>query len=154
MAKTMNGTRKLNQKKKSKKLKKKCQICNHSFDATSLILQHVVAKHFFSEIKENATDLYQGTNCLICDKGFSTEVYLVLHIGVKHKKVNDVLLQKGLKPVDASVTVEKPRKIVNADVQLDFEADSENIVDENIENSGRDVEDNSDLLMEDKEQQA
>ena len=86
------------------KVIRKCQMCDKSFETQSIMVQHMVVKHFFRDIKKASADLYQGSKCLVCDKNYATEMNMMLHIGSTHRKVNEFLLQKGLKPIPSPRT--------------------------------------------------
>ena len=48
------------------------------------------------ELQEQYGNLIDGLKCTICNNVFKQKHSLLLHIGCKHGKVNDILKQKGL----------------------------------------------------------
>ena len=74
-----------------------CQLCTHSHPTRSQLLTHYVLNHFmkdlYGELKNYATD----KTCNLCGKECKTKQQLCLHLGVKHKKVNSILVRSGLR---------------------------------------------------------
>lgn len=46
--------------------------------------------------------MYSLTTCTPCDSTYATENALMLHLGLKHRKINDILEADGKRPVDLS----------------------------------------------------
>lgn len=76
-----------------------CEVCNKEFDAVSLLAQHMVRIHFWKEVKERFTHLYEGNTCLVCSKSFSKQTTVILHVGSMHKKIDELMEEKGLRPL-------------------------------------------------------
>merc|ERR1719318_1590380 len=75
-----------------------CEVCKKSLDSEKPLLQHLVNSHFHKEVREKFVNLHEGSKCLICDKDIKKSG-MTIHIGSTHRKVNEILLEKGLKPV-------------------------------------------------------
>jgi len=75
----------------------KCEVCGESFTSHNKLAQHA-CNHFLSELR-CFSGLYEGNTCKLCDIAYSTEFALMIHLGWKHQKINDVLKSKGYKPL-------------------------------------------------------
>jgi len=75
----------------------KCEVCGESFTSHNKLAQHA-CNHFLAELR-SFSGLYDGNTCKLCDIAYSTEFALMIHLGWKHQKINDVLKSKGYKPL-------------------------------------------------------
>ena len=89
----------LNAVKAEVKILSECQLCEKSLQSEGHVLQHLVHAHFRKEVKERFSHLYKNKKCLLCNK--ETKKTPLIHIGATHRKVNEILIEKGLKPVHA-----------------------------------------------------
>jgi len=87
-----------------------CQFCKKSVPIRR-ILQHY-SSHFMQEIKHNCRELmdFSKLKCKVCETKFKQKQSIVLHMGMSHLKVNDILISKGLKPVSQFKKKRKSRK--------------------------------------------
>merc|ERR1719244_2240880 len=84
----------------------KCEICGRELENMSKFSQHM-SLHFSKELKDKFSDLLdvEAKTCLICDKIFPAKANLAslyLHIGSVHSKVEEIMLEKGLKPLETN----------------------------------------------------
>ena len=75
-----------------------CQLCGKKFPSTNKLGQHMCA-HYIQELKALAS-MYSGTTCTPCGTTYSTENALMLHLGLKHRKINTLLEAAGKEPLD------------------------------------------------------
>ena len=71
-----------------------CEVCGQKQRSIQLLEQHC-CRHFMKELQEQYSNLIDGLKCTICNNVFKQKHSLLLHIGCKHGKVNDILKQKG-----------------------------------------------------------
>ena len=72
-----------------------CQKCYKQFE-TVILLKYHYSSHFMSLLKKNYEHLMNSKNtCQECKKNFQNSRRLLLHIGVNHDKVNDILKSRG-----------------------------------------------------------
>jgi len=75
---------------------RECEVCNKEFESVSKLGQHMVTGHFLKEIRETYQDLYNGTECLLCNNTYSKNVFVMhMHIGATHNKLDEVLAKMG-----------------------------------------------------------
>ena len=83
-----------------------CQVCNNPQRTLTLLEQHC-CRHFFKELQEKYADIIDGKEgdfrCTICDSRFKQKHSLLLHIGCKHGKINDILVLKSYKALPCPV---------------------------------------------------
>ena len=82
---------------------KECELCSKPFESVSSLGQHMVTSHFPREIRETYQELLNGRECLLCRKEYSKTSF-VMHIGVTHNKLDEVLEKNGLRPLKAKLT--------------------------------------------------
>ena len=80
-----------------------CQVCNQSMKSLSLLEQHC-CRHFMKELQDQFGGLIDGMKCTICNSIFKQKGSLLLHIGCRHGKINDILKQKGFAALPCPVT--------------------------------------------------
>ena len=80
-----------------------CQVCNQSMRSLSLLEQHC-CRHFMKELQDQFGGLIDGMKCTICNSIFKQKGSLLLHIGCRHGKINDILKQKGFAALPCPVT--------------------------------------------------
>ena len=71
-----------------------CQVCKQKLDSFHALEQHC-CRHFMKEMAEQFSGIMEGLKCGICNLAFKQKHSLLLHIGCKHGKINDILKQKG-----------------------------------------------------------
>jgi len=71
-----------------------CKVCDQKVKNISLLEQHC-CRHFMKELQDQNSSLMDGLKCNICHSIFKQKHYLVLHIGCKHGKINEILKNKG-----------------------------------------------------------
>lgn len=81
----------------------KCEVCGQDQKSESLLEQHC-CRHFMKELKDQYASLMDGGKCNICGNSFKQQHSLLLHIGCKHGKINEVLNQKGFASLPCPVT--------------------------------------------------
>ena len=58
----------------------------------------MIGSHLLTEIKQKYGHLYNGKECLECNKAFAkTSVWG--HLGAVHNKLDEVLIERGLRPI-------------------------------------------------------
>jgi hypothetical protein len=72
----------------------KCEVCNQEQKSINLLEQHC-CRHFMKDLKDQYASLMDGGKCNICGNMFKQQHSLLMHIGCKHGKINEVLKQKG-----------------------------------------------------------
>ena len=74
-----------------------CEQCNKPF-STVILLKYHYCSHFMNLMKKNYGHLLDSKNsCQECKKNFQNSRRLLLHIGVNHDKINDILKSRGFK---------------------------------------------------------
>jgi len=76
-----------------------CEVCSKEFDSVSHLTQHMVRMHFWKEVREKFTHLYEKNTCLLCSKSFPKQNSTILHIGAMHRKIDEIIEEKGLRPL-------------------------------------------------------
>ena len=79
-----------------------CQVCGHRQETQSKLEQHL-CRHFMKELQESFGNLMNDMKCNLCNNVFKHKQSLLLHIGCKHGKINDILRQKKMKVLPAQV---------------------------------------------------
>ena len=67
-----------------------CQVCDQKLKTISLLEQHC-CRHFMKELQDHYSSLMDGLKCNVCYSNFKQKHSLLLHIGCKHGKINDIL---------------------------------------------------------------
>ena len=67
-----------------------CQVCDQKLKTVSLLEQHC-CRHFMKELQDHYSSLMDGLKCNVCYSNFKQKHSLLLHIGCKHGKINDIL---------------------------------------------------------------
>jgi len=82
----------------------KCQVCKQQTTSLHLLEQHL-CRHFMKELQDMCSDLMDidSLKCSLCLNQFKQKHSLVLHLGCKHGKINDVLRRKNFLPLPAPV---------------------------------------------------
>ena len=87
-----------------------CEICDKELDNVSQLATHMISSHFIKDIREKFSHLYNGKECMECHKGYKGN-NIWLHLGSVHNKLDEVLVEKGLRPIK-TVTTPKMRRVV------------------------------------------
>ena len=66
-------------------------------------LEQHCCRHFMKELAEQFGNLMDDLKCSLCNTVFKQKHKLLLHIGCKHGKINEVLKQKGFAVLPAPV---------------------------------------------------
>ena len=67
-----------------------------------ILLKYHYCSHFMSMLKKNHEHLLDNSNsCKDCKKNFQNSRRLLLHIGVNHDKINEILRSRGYKELPA-----------------------------------------------------
>ena len=73
-----------------------CEKCHKPF-STVILLKYHYCSHFMSLLKKNYEHLLDSNNnCQECKRTFQNSRRLLLHIGVNHDKINDILEYRGI----------------------------------------------------------
>ena len=71
-----------------------CQVCKQKLSSFHMLEQHC-CRHFMKELAEQFSGIMENMKCGLCNSTFKQKHSLLLHIGCKHGKINDILRQKG-----------------------------------------------------------
>ena len=69
-------------------------MCDKQLGSLHQLEQHC-CRHFMKELAEQFSDIMENMKCGLCNSVFKQRHSLLLHIGCKHGKINDILRQKG-----------------------------------------------------------
>ena len=58
----------------------------------------MIGSHLLTEIKQKYAHLYNGKECLECNKPFAKSSVWG-HLGAVHNKLDEVLIERGLRPI-------------------------------------------------------
>ena len=62
----------------------------------------MIGSHLLTEIKQKYAHLYNGKECLECNKAFAKSSVWG-HLGAVHNKLDEVLIERGLRPIKVPV---------------------------------------------------
>jgi len=79
-----------------------CQVCKQQMNSLNQLEQHC-CRHFMKELAEQFSSLMDDLRCSLCNTVFKQKHKLLLHIGCKHGKINDILKKKGFAVLPAPV---------------------------------------------------
>ena len=79
-----------------------CQVCKQKMASLHLLEQHL-CRHFMKEIADTYSHLQDDLKCTLCASVFKQKHSLILHIGCKHGKINEVLKSKNFPVLPAPV---------------------------------------------------
>ena len=92
--------------------------------SASALTMHLIGSHnFLREVRERYQALYQDNTCVLCQKRFAKSS-IWQHLGSVHNKLDEILLEKGLKPVRR-----QKMKRVKSEVDVETESAGINILD-------------------------
>jgi len=74
-----------------------CQVCNIAQTKLSLLLIHYIHAHFMQEARSEFRPFVTNKSCNLCGKACQSSSQLFVHVGVKHKKINNLLAKHGYK---------------------------------------------------------
>ena len=97
-----NGARSNPLTVESQTLRYRCERCNKGFTSLTLLRYHYCA-HFRTLLKKRFASLYDRDKCLVCMKTFSNPGKLLLHIGIYHDKINEILKSKGISEIPSYI---------------------------------------------------
>ena len=95
-----------------KPLDLRCQICEKEEESQSQLKVHMVLKHYLADIRVTYKSLYRDSRCLLCSKSYPT-TSIWQHIGAVHNKLDEILLENGLKPFTSALTSESKEDLSN-----------------------------------------
>ena len=87
------------------------------------------------ELQEQYVALMDGLRCTLCNNVFKQKHSLLLHIGCKHGKVNDILKQKGFAALPCPVNATSNAAMQKQLIQIKKEK-METVKDEEVEQKG------------------
>jgi len=111
-----------------------CEVCSQKQRSIQLLEQHC-CRHFMKELQEQYVSLMDGLRCTLCNNVFKQKHSLLLHIGCKHGKVNDILRQKGFAALPCPVNATNNAAMQKQLIQIKKEK-MENVKDEGGEQKG------------------
>jgi len=85
-----------------------CQMCqsnDSSHKKLSPLFMHYMRAHFMRKAKIEFRKYSSNKTCKLCNKECTSSNYLLVHIGVKHKKVNELLRMEGYSEHDKRRTL-------------------------------------------------
>ena len=75
-----------------------CEVCDKTFASERQLEQHYCG-HFMKDLTAQFQEMLPGLQCDLCGTVFKQKRTLLLHLGCKHGKINDLLEEKGLQKV-------------------------------------------------------
>ena len=111
-----------------------CEVCSQKQRSIQLLEQHC-CRHFMKELQEQYVALMDGLRCTLCNNVFKQKHSLLLHIGCKHGKVNDILKQKGFAALPCPVNATSNAAMQKQLIQIKKEK-METVKDEEVEQKG------------------
>ena len=111
-----------------------CEVCSQKQRSIQLLEQHC-CRHFMKELQEQYDTLMDGLKCTLCNNVFKQKHSLLLHIGCKHGKVNDILKQKGFAALPCPVNATNNAAMQKQLIQIKKER-METVKDEGVEQKG------------------
>jgi len=111
-----------------------CEVCSQKQRNIQLLEQHC-CRHFMKELQEQYATLMDGLRCTLCNNVFKQKHSLLLHIGCKHGKVNDILKQKGFAALPCPVNATNNAAMQKQLIQIKKER-MESVKDEGVEQKG------------------
>merc|ERR1712013_358384 len=88
----------------------KCEVCNLEFGTALILMEHYSGGHMSFKLKEKFRHLVEHGKCKMCKFEAENDKLIWIHIGAFHEKVNSVLKESKLKPVQNNVKVSKEEK--------------------------------------------
>ena len=85
-----------------------CEVCKQKMNNLYNLEQHC-CRHFMKELSEQFASLMDDLKCTVCDTAFKQKHKLLLHIGCKHGKINEILRQKGFAVLPCNVGSANPK---------------------------------------------
>jgi len=127
-------TPKTRQGRNSKEIKevKFCEICDKEWENVSQLANHMISSHMLRDIKDRFNTLYNGKECTICSKSFSKNA-VWMHLGSVHNKLDEILMEKGLRPLKIQVAP-NIRKIVVKRERMEEDSNTGDVPDYQLPN--------------------
>ena len=91
-------------------------MCEQRIVSLHQLKQHL-CRHFMKELQESCNDLVNEMKCTLCYYEFKQKHNLLLHLGCKHSKINDIIREKNLKVT----AMQKKLKLVEKKVKKERE---------------------------------
>ena len=85
-----------------------CEVCSQTFWSREELMGHHSLGHMFMHLQTKFSHLVDKTQCKICKFEAGKESLIWVHIGTDHDKVNSVLKENGLKPIEEMSVQERP----------------------------------------------
>ena len=79
-----------------------CQVCKQKQNSLYSLEQHL-SRHFMKEIQDKFAHLMDDLKCALCHSIFKQKHSLVMHIGCKHGKINEILKEKNFQVLPAPI---------------------------------------------------
>ena len=101
-------------------------MCEQRIVSLHQLKQHL-CRHFMKELQESCNDLVNEMKCTLCYYEFKQKHNLLLHLGCKHGKINDIIREKNLKVLPAPIlnnpttAMQKKLKLVEKKVKKERE---------------------------------
>jgi len=112
-----------------------CQVCTQRLGNLHQLEQHL-CRHFMKELQDSYSDLMNDMKCTLCHNVFKHKHSLILHLGCKHGKINDILRQKNLKVLPAPILNNSSKVMQNKLKQVEKEVKREKEDSKEASNSG------------------
>jgi hypothetical protein len=74
----------------------KCEVCGKESESLSKLWSHT-GDHYLAQLMKRFAGLADGLNCRLCRTEFKSKNGLFSHIGCKHGRVNELLIEKGFR---------------------------------------------------------
>ena len=74
----------------------------------------MIGSHLLTEIKQKYAHLYNGKECLECNKPFAKSSVWG-HLGAVHNKLDEVLIERGLRPIKVPPTPSLRQVVVKSE---------------------------------------
>ena len=134
--KTTDGSVQIDGRKKQTS----CCICSRMIDCSTRTNYYY---HFIPHFREELLNIVTGLDCHLCSKSFPTKYRLLVHVGVKHRKLFDYMPEKGMyEVVFARKDTHKDDKLEKMEVVEEKDGDKIRVEKEEKHENGMQKEEN------------